>query len=76
MNKSREQWQKVDPKWCAENSSAAANYYLIADAQADIECLYREISKARDLLIRIDLLMAAECMAEDDELRKWLERNQ
>lgn len=47
-NKTREQWQKVDAKFCAENNSAAANFYLIRDAQQDIERLHRALLAQRE----------------------------
>jgi hypothetical protein len=46
LNKTRDQWQKVDAKYCAENNSPAANYYLIRDAQRDIERLHRALAAA------------------------------
>lgn len=46
LNKSREQWQKVDAKQCANSNSSAANFYLIRDAQQDIERLHRALSAA------------------------------
>lgn len=47
MNKTREQWQKVDAKHCAEHNSNAANFYLIRDAQQDIERLHVEVETLR-----------------------------
>lgn len=41
LNKTRCQWAKVDPKWCAEHNSSAANFYLIRDAQQDIKVLHK-----------------------------------
>lgn len=43
LNKTREQWQKLDAKFCAEHNSSAANFYLIRDAQQDIERLHRAL---------------------------------
>lgn len=42
MNKTREQWARIDPKFCAENNSIAAMTFLLADAKEDIENLHRE----------------------------------
>ncbi|WP_138410756.1 hypothetical protein [Stutzerimonas nosocomialis] len=42
MNKTREQWAKIDPKFCADNISGAALIWLITDAQQDIAQLHRE----------------------------------
>lgn len=47
MNKTREQWARIDPKFCAENNSAAATTFLLADAKDDIEALFRQ----RDALL-------------------------
>ncbi|WAX22764.1 hypothetical protein MAJJADAN_00002 [Pseudomonas phage Amjad_SA] len=44
LNKTREQWQKVDAKQCANSNSSAANFYLIRDAQQDIERLHRALA--------------------------------
>jgi histidinol phosphatase-like enzyme len=46
LNKTREQWQKLDAKFCAEHNSSAANFYLIRDAQQDIERLHRALAAA------------------------------
>ena len=46
LNKTREQWQKVDPKFCAEKNSPAANMHLIKDEQRDIERLHRALNAA------------------------------
>lgn len=43
LNKTREQWHKLDAKFCAESNSSAANFYLIRDAQQDIERLHRAL---------------------------------
>lgn len=43
LNKTREQWQKLDANFCAEHNSKAANFYLIRDAQQDIERLHRAL---------------------------------
>ncbi|MDG9858465.1 hypothetical protein N7403_31835 [Pseudomonas nitroreducens] len=44
LSKTREQWEKVDPAFCAEHNSPAANMHLINDAKRDIEQLHRALS--------------------------------
>jgi hypothetical protein len=46
LNKTREQWAKVDVDYCAKNNSVAANFHLIRDAQRDIERLHRALAAA------------------------------
>lgn len=41
MNRSREQWKKLDAMLCASSNSRAATMHLLLDAQADIEQLHR-----------------------------------
>lgn len=42
LNKTREQWQKLDAKLVATGSSTAI-FHAIRDAQHDIECLHRAL---------------------------------
>lgn len=44
LNKTREQWQKMDAALCAEFNSQAANLHLLRDAQQDIERLHRALA--------------------------------
>lgn len=46
LNKTREQWERVDSRFCAENNSPAANMHLIKDAQQDIARLHRALAAA------------------------------
>lgn len=44
LSRTREQWEKVDPQYCTEHNSPAANMHLINDAKRDIEQLHRALS--------------------------------
>lgn len=46
LNRTREQWKAIDPQMCAMKNSMGANFYLIRDAQRDIELLHVALSKA------------------------------
>lgn len=49
LNRAREQWQAIDPKMCAMKNSVSANFYLIRDAQRDIELLHVALSQAGEV---------------------------
>lgn len=61
MNKTREQWQKVDARHCAEHNSNAANFYLIRDAQQDIERLHAEVETLRKRARTAEQELCEEC---------------
>ena len=73
MNKTREQWQKVDAKYCAEHNSSAANFYLIRDAQQDIERLHRALAEQSAPAGERETIRAeVEGLRADAERFRWL----
>jgi len=53
MNKTKEQWDKVDARLCSRMNSAAANMYLFQDAKQDIAELHATVDRLTRALERI-----------------------
>ena len=75
LNKTREQWQLIDPKLCVNINSPAANMYLIRDAKNDIESLHRAIftasqSEQTDVVARVDALKDIEQSSSSSRIRR------
>jgi hypothetical protein len=65
MNKTPEQWAKIDPKACSLASQAAV-YHLIKDAQQDIAKINEQLVEARSFIADLHERYP------DDKLASWL----
>lgn len=65
MNKTPEQWAKIDAKACSLASQAAV-YHLIKDAQQDIAKLNEQLTEARSFIAELNERYP------DDKLSSWL----